>query len=87
MIIVSAEVFERRVAMRLAKLSVLDAIHAGDAAAARDSWHEFSLALQDAQPFTFLMWLEELAAVSDRVQDVRMDARGTLVGIADWVVR
>ncbi len=63
-----------------------EAMAAGDAAA-RNSWYEFSLALQEAQPFTFLMWLEEMAAVSDRVQNVRMDARGTLVGVADWAVR
>ncbi len=55
-----------------------------DADSARRTWTEFSLALQDAQPFTFLMWVDELAAVSDRIQGVEMDARGTLVTIADW---
>jgi peptide/nickel transport system substrate-binding protein len=57
---------------------------ATDAAEARRLWAEFSLALQDAQPFTFLMWLDELAAVSDRIEGVEMDARGTLVTVADW---
>ncbi len=55
-----------------------------DDAAARALWLDFSVALQEAHPFTFLMWLEELAAVSDRIQGVEMDARGTLVNIADW---
>jgi len=52
----------------------------------RRLWAEFSLALQQAQPFTFLMWLDELASVSDRIQGVRMDARGTLVSVADWQI-
>jgi peptide/nickel transport system substrate-binding protein len=55
-----------------------------DETEARALWSEFSTALQQAQPFTFLMWLDELAAVSDRVQGVEMDARGTLVGVAEW---
>jgi peptide/nickel transport system substrate-binding protein len=50
----------------------------------RTLWKEFSLALQEAQPFTFLMWLDELAGVSTRIEDVEMDARGTLVSVADW---
>jgi peptide/nickel transport system substrate-binding protein len=55
-----------------------------DPETARRLWSEFSLALQQAQPFTFLMWLDELASVSDRIRGVEMDARGTLVTIADW---
>ncbi len=55
-----------------------------DPEAARRLWGEFSRALQEAQPFTFLMWLDELASVSDRLEDVEMDARGTLVTIGEW---
>ncbi|MGD2153525.1 MAG: ABC transporter substrate-binding protein [Gemmatimonadales bacterium] len=55
-----------------------------DPEAAKRLWLEFSLALQEAQPFTFLMWLDELASVSDRLRGVEMDARGTLVTIAGW---
>jgi peptide/nickel transport system substrate-binding protein len=55
-----------------------------DPETAKRLWFEFSLALQQAQPFTFLMWLDELASVSDRIRGVEMDARGTLVTIADW---
>ena len=57
-----------------------------DAEEGRRLWAEFSLALQEAQPFTFLMWLDELVSVSDRLQGVRMDARGTLVSVADWQI-
>lgn len=55
-----------------------------DPETAKRLWSEFSLALQKAQPFTFLMWLDELSSVSDRIRGVEMDARGTLVTIADW---
>lgn len=51
---------------------------------AKRLWAEFSIALQEAQPFTFLMWLDELSAVSERLEGVEMDARGILVSIADW---
>jgi peptide/nickel transport system substrate-binding protein len=61
-----------------------EATSALDAEEGRRLWAEFSQALQEAQPFTFLMWLDELASVSDRLQGVRMDARGTLVSVADW---
>ena len=55
-----------------------------DAEQARDLWAQFTIALQDAQPFTFLMWLDEHAAVANRMRGVEMDARGTLLTIADW---
>jgi len=55
-----------------------------DTAEARRLWAEFSVALQEAQPFTFLMWLEESASISEHVQGIEMDARGMLVTIADW---
>jgi peptide/nickel transport system substrate-binding protein len=64
--------------------SIEQATGATDPEQARKLWVEFSIALQEAQPFTFLMWLEELVAVADRVQGVEMDARGTLVSVADW---
>ncbi|MGD2216354.1 MAG: ABC transporter substrate-binding protein [Gemmatimonadales bacterium] len=60
------------------------ATSASDPEVARRLWSEFSLALQQAQPFTFLVWLDELASVSDRIRGVEMDARGTLVTIAEW---
>ncbi len=57
-----------------------------DADEAAALWAEFSTLLQEGQPFTFLMWLDELAAVSDRVRGVEMDARGILVGVHDWSI-
>ncbi|UCC71794.1 MAG: hypothetical protein JSV86_15675 [Gemmatimonadota bacterium] len=55
-----------------------------DPEVAKRLWAEFSTALQAAQPFTFLMWLDELSSISERVEGVEMDARGTLVSVADW---
>ncbi len=66
--------------------SIETATRTTDADEARALWAQFSTALQDAQPFTFLMWLDELAAVSDRIEGAEMDARGILVSVADWRV-
>lgn len=63
------------------------AIATTDVDSARALWTEFSLVLQQAQPFTFLMWLEELAAVSERLQGIEMDARGMLVTASRWWIR
>ena len=54
------------------------------AAEAKALWEEFSTALQAAQPFTFLMWVDELVAVSERLKGAEMDARGILVNVASW---
>lgn len=57
---------------------------ATDPARARELWREFTELLNRDQPFTFMFWLNELAAARRVVQGVRMDPRGELVGIADW---
>lgn len=57
---------------------------ATDAMEARAIWGEFTERLQEVQPFTFLFWLDELAASQATVQGVRMDPRGELVRIAEW---
>ena len=57
-----------------------------DAAAARQTWAEFSRLLQQDQPVTFLFWLEDLAGVGPRVRGVEMDARGKLESVARWWV-
>ncbi len=63
-------------------------IEAGAAATdpdeAREIWRDFTEMLQEDQPFTFMYWLNELAAADRSVQDVVMDPRGELVSIADW---
>jgi len=55
-----------------------------DEARAARTWQEFSRVLQNDAPVTFLFWQEELAGVSRRLVDVRMDARGELVTLPRW---
>ncbi len=63
-------------------------IEAGAAAtdpdAAREIWGELTELLREDQPFTFMFWLDELAAARRVVQGIVMDPRGELVNIADW---
>lgn len=49
-------------------------------------WSALTRVLQQEQPFTFLLWVRGLAGVSERVQGVRMDARGQLVTAAEWTI-
>lgn len=51
---------------------------------AREIWGQFTELLREEQPFTFMFWLDELAANRRVVQAVVMDPRGELVSIADW---
>ena len=51
---------------------------------ARAIWTELVALLQTDQPITFLYWSEELAGVSNDLEDVRMDARGELVTLPRW---
>lgn len=51
---------------------------------AREIWREFTLLLQQEQPFTFMFWLDELAASSRRVRNVVMDPRGELLSMPRW---
>jgi peptide/nickel transport system substrate-binding protein len=55
-----------------------------DEARAAQTWQEFARVLQNDAPVTFLFWQEELAGVSRRLVDVRMDARGELVTLPRW---
>ncbi|HEY8483513.1 MAG TPA: ABC transporter substrate-binding protein [Longimicrobiales bacterium] len=57
-----------------------------DPGQARAVWREFTLALQEEQPFTFMFWLNELAAASTRVQGIEMDPRGEFLTIRSWWV-
>jgi peptide/nickel transport system substrate-binding protein len=50
----------------------------------RRIWREFTLLLQEEQPLTFLFWLEELAASSQRLDGVSMDPRGEFMTIREW---
>ena len=51
---------------------------------AAEIWAEFAEVLQQDQPVTFMFWQQELAAVSRRLEDVRMDARGELATLPQW---
>jgi peptide/nickel transport system substrate-binding protein len=55
--------------------------------AQRTAWGEFTGALQEEQPLTFMFWLYELAASRDEVGGVEMDPRGELRTIARWTSR
>lgn len=50
------------------------------------AWRDFTQALQEEQPFTFMFWLNELAAIRSNVHGVEMDPRGDLRTIAEWTV-
>ncbi len=60
---------------------------ATDAEGARQVWRQFTQALQQEQPFTFMFWADEIAASSHEVSGVSMDQRGEFSSIADWSVR
>jgi len=51
---------------------------------AREAWTAFARLVQRDQPITLLFWQDELAGVSDRLENVRMDARGELVTLPRW---
>ena len=75
-----------RSGVRSARLDAL--IDAGaaatDPAEAREVWRAFTEALQEEQPFTFMFWLDELAASSDAVAGVEMDQRGEFRTLPEW---
>jgi peptide/nickel transport system substrate-binding protein len=66
-------------------------IEAGAAATdpqeARRIWRDFTVALQEEQPFTFMFWGDELAGSSAAVTGVTMDPRGEFSSIAEWAIR
>lgn len=55
-----------------------------DEARAAEVWAEFGRVLQADQPVTFLFWQDELAGVSRRLANVKMDARGELATLPRW---
>ncbi|MFO7587107.1 MAG: ABC transporter substrate-binding protein [Gemmatimonadota bacterium] len=55
-----------------------------DDAEARAIWTEFARVVGRDQPITPLFWQDELAGVSRRLENVRMDARGELVTLPRW---
>ena len=63
-------------------------VHTGAAATDREEqrriWRDFTLALQESQPVTFMFWVEELAASRTEVGGVEMDPRGEFMSITEW---
>lgn len=59
-------------------------VRSTDAGQARQIWAEYSSALQEQQPITFLYWSEDLGAVGPRLQNVEMDVRSKLANVRQW---
>ena len=55
-----------------------------DPAEGKATWAEFSRALQEHQPLTFLFWREDLAGVGSRVENVETDVRSKIVNLQEW---
>ncbi|HEY0035061.1 MAG TPA: ABC transporter substrate-binding protein [Longimicrobium sp.] len=55
-----------------------------DAAQARGTWAEYSRIIQQDQPMTTLFWIDDMAGIGRRVQNVEMDPRSKLVSVARW---
>lgn len=47
-------------------------------------WYRLQEVLHDEQPWTFLYYAPTLLAVSDRLQGVHVDARGTFITLPEW---
>ncbi|MDQ3605597.1 MAG: ABC transporter substrate-binding protein, partial [Gemmatimonadota bacterium] len=52
--------------------------------ASRPLWQQYQRKIAEDQPFTFLYFVERLAGVSTRLQNVDPDARGDWVGVERW---
>jgi peptide/nickel transport system substrate-binding protein len=63
-------------------LDAVQSIH--DRRQARGYWLELQQLMVQEQPYTFLLYQEHVAAMSPRLQDVRPDARGVLLGAGRW---
>lgn len=55
-----------------------------DPAAAKQTWTQFSQLLQRDQPLTTLFWIDDMAGIGRRIQNVEMDPRSKLVNVAQW---
>jgi len=55
-----------------------------DPAQAKQQWTQFSQLIQQDQPITTLFWIDDMAGVGPRLQNVAMDPRSKLVSVAQW---
>jgi peptide/nickel transport system substrate-binding protein len=53
-------------------------------AQAKEEWTRFSQLIQQDQPLTTLFWIDDMAGVGPRLQNVVMDPRSKLVSVAQW---
>ncbi|HYO46788.1 MAG TPA: peptide-binding protein [Gemmatimonadota bacterium] len=51
---------------------------------AKPLWKRYSEIIHEDQPYTFLYYLEERLGVSNRLHDVKADARGHMISAAEW---
>jgi peptide/nickel transport system substrate-binding protein len=64
---------------------ILDEVSAlEDRSQALPLWHEYQEIMQWEQPYTFLYYDIRPNGIRDRIHDVRMDIRSTLVNVQDW---
>ncbi|HEX8273023.1 MAG TPA: ABC transporter substrate-binding protein [Longimicrobiaceae bacterium] len=58
-----------------------------DRAAAKPLWSRYQRRIAEGQPYTFLYFQERLEGVSNRLRNVKPDARGDFVGVAEWWIQ
>ena len=59
-------------------------MRASDDAAAKQEWTRFSQLIQQDQPLTTLFWIDDMAGIGRRIQNVEMDPRSKLVSVTRW---
>lgn len=64
--------------------SILDRTGQLGRAEARPLWQRLQAIFLEEQPWTILYYTPDLAAVSEVVQGMELDIRGTFVGLAEW---
>ena len=55
-----------------------------DHAVALPLWRRYEAELREEQPYTFLYFVERILGVRNRVEGLRLDARGEWVNVKDW---
>jgi peptide/nickel transport system substrate-binding protein len=53
----------------------------------RRIWRDFTIALQEEQPFTFMFWMDDISGIRDVVSGYHTDERSEFVSMREWSVR
>jgi peptide/nickel transport system substrate-binding protein len=53
----------------------------------RRVWREFTEAMHEEQPFTFMFWMDDISGTRDVVSGYRTDERSEFVSMHEWSVR